>query len=155
MENKRYDNIEYSENWQTTSTVTAQPSDYDDCLDRQNTQLARKSRNNSQEVKQSLPRDTQRDRKYDDYNDYDYIQDSQEYQDDERISEKEQNTKADKKPLSGTQRIIKFQLIICLIVALAFFSIKYFTPDLYLKFCEIYTNLYNSSVVITDVGNSF
>ncbi len=117
MENRRYDNIEYDEQWLSTSTVSGNKA------------------------------------KLQKYDDYTYMENDNQEDYEEYEEEKPKKAKKKKEKLSGTQRIIKFQLIICFIIALAFFTIKSFLPDIYTQFISWYEKEYNSSLIITDSGD--
>lgn len=54
---------------------------------------------------------------------------------------------------SGTQTIIRLQLIVCLLVAIAFFVVKTLNADLYNTFIQWYTVQIISSIIVTQVGN--
>ena len=184
MENKRYDNIEYDDNWKTTSSVTAQrlngynqyqaryrqdsikPYDNDNYYKRSK-RIERQDRENYNNEDIRHRRDVNYDERYDvearrnrelNHNDYELYDDEYyNYQENyiEDYTEKKDKQKSQKTPLTGTQRIIKFQLILCVIIGVSIFAIQYIMPDLFNQIMQIYKDLYNASLVITDKGNIF
>ncbi len=143
MENRRYDNIEYDESFRTTSSVTAQPLNASAYLNR-----------GTRSLENIEPYNYNRNREY---NKRDmYLKDDRYNEDEEEYNKSENKAKTViKKSLTGTQRIIKFQLILCIIIGISFFAIQYISPKLFNEIVEVYRELYNASLVITDVGNIF
>ncbi|MGN0550391.1 MAG: hypothetical protein ACI4I4_00935 [Acutalibacteraceae bacterium] len=133
MNTERYDNIEYDESWQTTSSVRAKP--------------ARREPPGRERIQREAYRENSP-----------YDESTDEY-DNENYFEPEQENKIRKvkvkQPLGGTQRIIKLQLIICILAAIAFFAIKGLAPDLYVQLQSWYEENINSSIIITQTGSFF
>ena len=58
-----------------------------------------------------------------------------------------------KRKLTGTQKIIKYQLILCALLLIIATAWKFISNDTFCKFSEWYHNQLNSELVITDVFN--
>ena len=58
-----------------------------------------------------------------------------------------------KRKLTGTQKIIKYQLILCALLRIIATAWKFISNDTFSKFSEWYHNQLNSELVITDVFN--
>lgn len=128
MNDERYDRIDYDAGWQTTQTVTAEP------------------------VKAQLYRGA------DDFSDEDdedvyMTRGRRRYEDCEEFEEKEKKSRV-KPQNSGTQVLIKYQLIICIIAAIAAFALKSFGGQIYEMVDSWYTAQLNSSLVV-EAGNFF
>lgn len=78
------------------------------------------------------------------------------HEEEESDGQKEQpKTKKERTPQSGTQLLIKFQLVICILAAVAAFALKAFGGELYEMVGGWYNSQINASLVITDVVNLF
>lgn len=128
MNDERYDSIDYDAGWQTTQTVTAEP------------------------VKAQLYRDADDFSDEDDEDDY-MTRGRRRYEDGGEFEEKEKKSRV-KPPKSGTQVLIKYQLIICIIAAIAAFALKSFGGQIYEMVDSWYTAQINSSLVV-EAGNFF
>ena len=129
MNDERYDSIDYDAGWQTTQTVSAAPV---------KAQLYRGADDFSDDDEEDAYM-TRRRRRYAD--------------EDEEYDEKEKKSRA-KQPKSGTQVLIKYQLIICIIAAIAAFALKSFGGQIYEMVDSWYTAQLNSSLVV-EAGNFF
>lgn len=63
------------------------------------------------------------------------------------------STPKTKRKLSGTQRIIKYQLILCALILVIVTGWKFISYDTFSQFREWYHTQLNSELVITDVFN--
>ena len=81
-----------------------------------------------------------------------YIDHEEEEADDQK---EQQKTKKERAPQSGTQLLIKFQLVICILAAVAAFALKAFGGELYEMVGGWYNSQINASLLITDVVNLF
>lgn len=129
MNDERYDSIDYDAGGQTTQTVSAAPV---------KAQLYRGADDFSDDDEEDAYM-TRRRRRYED--------------EDEEYEEKEKKSRA-KQPKSGTQVLIKYQLIICIIAAIAAFALKSFGGQIYEMVDSWYTAQLNSSLVV-EAGNFF
>lgn len=130
MNDERYDSIDYDAGWQTTQTVSAEPV---------KARLYRSADDFSDEEDEDDVYVTRRRKRYED--------------DDREFEEREKKSKA-KPPKSGTQVLIKYQLIICIIAAIAAFALKSFGGQIYEMVDSWYTAQINSSLVV-EAGNFF
>ena len=82
--------------------------------------------------------------------------DSEEYSPEygEDISgEAEKQSEKVKRKLSGFQRTVKYQLIICALLVIAAVAVKFISTDLYQTVKSWYYEQLNSQIIITDVFN--
>lgn len=125
MNEERYDNIDYDAGWQTTQTVTAEPV-------------------RMQSYGAADP--------YEDDEDDVYLKRRRRQFDDEE--EGRERIKKAKASRSGTQVLIKYQLIVCILAAIAAFALKSFGGQIYEMVDSWYTAQINSSLVV-EAGNFF
>lgn len=138
MQEARYDTIEYEEDWQTVPTVSARSSKG----------YSAKSKNKKRKSQQQYEEEYEQDIDYDMYEEHECYYD----EDDEapqvyKALDTEKVKKA-KKAISG-QLLVKIQLIVCLVLALAAFGIKSFGGELYTFVNNWYSEQMNTSLVIT------
>lgn len=126
MNEERYDNIDYDAGWQTTQTVTAEPV-----------------RMQSYSVSDG----------YDD-EDEDDVYITRKKRQNRGDDEEKERVKRVKAPKSGTQVLIKYQLIVCILAAIAAFALKSFGGQIYEMVDSWYTAQINSSLVV-EAGNFF
>lgn len=69
------------------------------------------------------------------------------------VEETEKQSQRAKRKLSGFQRTVKYQLIICALLVIAAVAVKFISADLYQTVKSWYYEQLDSQIIITDVFN--